>query len=1255
MAKRGNLKPSSGTTRDTRLLEALDPATAAIDERSCEDLLAFALDFSKLLNYYNSDNQPVSDWSVFFERDLCFLLAQIVTTDVLRDHFQGWALQNAVKAGQGNTKEILRTIYQIVQRIDHWYSWATDIAKRDRADNKLRKTLESIIQSDVGHYLGRYIQDILKTLPSSPEGESWTNYWSRQEARLQGPWRAEEKANQPVVLPPYYKPVDGLLAILRALHLATQKLQRVARQYLEESLSTRSDHPPHTALYIAFAKLFLLLKDKINKLSERHLDFYYHEVLQLNERLSSPDVVHVTFELSPELKSFVLPAGTRLLAGKDKSGKPIEYTTDQDTFLNQARISSMRALYLAKTQSALAPEEGQRVTGIFALPQANSQDGMSAALEAPESGWPTFGINEATNDGLATALLQAELGIIVSSPVLLLQEGERNVIVSIAFAGDGKLGAALQHYKNAADEILDSPTPIEMLLADAFLVFVSGEKGWLPVMNASFRRHPVVGTTMEIEFTLNAIDPAVVPNPVIAPESDAESQWPLFKLVLNPQARVYAYTFFNNLEIETIEFRVNVRGVQKLQLRNDLGPLDPAQPFPVFGPVPTQGSYLLLNHRELNVKSVDHVTLCLTWFNLPKPPEDMESYYAGYGLEIRDDSFKVRLSLLGANKWTPPADGHEIFPLFAKDYDQSGGLLPVTVIGTEIPEIPMPALPSPTPAVLSEAEAPRGCIRLELAEPAFAFGHQDYPGIMAKAAIVNARADKNGAPVPLPRPPLAPVAKSVVLDYDASDRLFLTHPLPENRQAHFYSLHPFGYVPHQGRATNLFADYKEQGHLYLGISQAGPREPLSLLFEICDTAFSPVPRLRQRQDAVSPIRWRYLSGQEWKDLPAWLLLSDSTMGLTRSGIVKLALPGDITNQSTLMPAGVCWIEAATAHVAGVYWSRVVSLATQAASATRQCDPQNALDPAQIPAGSVTQLSPKLPQVKAVRQPFASTGGRSRESAPEFRIRVSERLRHKGRAIQASDFEQIVLDAFPEVGQVKCIGHNNSRNFPGTTPINPGTLYLVATPRLENSAEREPRLPQNLLKTIENYIQPHASVFLQKQIHVINPVYETLKIFATVEFKLEGDGSGYSDDLEAALSKYLQQWRGQPMKPMPIGSGQVQGYEIASLIQQQSYVKRLHYLRMLHTFQTESGYASRWLSKEDRAWASAPWAVLIPASHHSITSVDPGQQSMIDPGIRNLTIGTDFVMGREEEKKEDGADLRYFLVVPAHHEHGSQRR
>src|SRR5262249_42272879 len=158
--------------------------------------------------------------------------------------------------------------------------------------------------------------------------------------------------------------------------------------------------------------------------------------------------------------------------------------------------------------------------------------------------------------------------------------------------------------------------------------------------------------------------------------------------------------------------------------------------------------------------------------------------------------------------------------------------------------------------------------------------------------------------------------------------------------------------------------------------------------------------------------WRYLSDNDWKDIPPALMLSDTTMGLTRSGIVRFSLPGDIATNSTLMPQGLCWIEAAAPRVSGVYWSRVISICTQAVSATRVCDVESDLAPAVLPAWSITQLAQRLPQVKAVRQPFATSNGRSRESVEEFRVRVSERLRHKDRAIQGHDFERLILDQFP---------------------------------------------------------------------------------------------------------------------------------------------------------------------------------------------------------------------------------------------------
>jgi hypothetical protein len=295
----------------------------------------------------------------------------------------------------------------------------------------------------------------------------------------------------------------------------------------------------------------------------------------------------------------------------------------------------------------------------------------------------------------------------------------------------------------------------------------------------------------------------------------------------------------------------------------------------------------------------------------------------------------------------------------------------------------------------------------------------------------------------------------------------------------------------------------------------------------------------------------------------------------------------------------------------------------------------------------------------VRQPFASSGGRNREDVQAFRTRTSERLRHKGRAVQPSDYERLVLQEFPEVGQVKCITNNNSRVSFRTPAVPPGVIYLVATPRLEEHPEREPRLPRHVLKKITDFITPLASPMV-KDIHVINPVYETLKVFVTVEFSVEGDDSGFADDLDEAISQYLLPWRQEPFKPMPIGSGQVQGYQLSRFIQEQSYVKHLHALKMLHTCQTENKQAEseangnnidtvgRWLSDENRTWASGPWAVILPAARHSVVSVAPGATPVeIDKGIFNLVVGSDFATKwlSKEEKKEKSAEPRYFLVMP----------
>ncbi len=1272
--QRGNLKPSFGTARSLRPLDALAPEYAPIDERTSTSRMAYALEFAKLLAYYDQTNRRVSDWTMFFERDLSFLLANIVSTDFRRERFETGGMQQAAREGQNNIEKLLNTLFERISRIDNWHEKAAAIAFRDRADNTLRMTLESIVQSDLSQYFGAYFDHLLEDLDkfqAPPEG-SWNDFWKPRAAQLSGDWTPSKLAG--LTAPPvvHHHPLYSLLEILHNVNRANERLQSIAQTYLEKALAAidspslqtadgaiateDSSHAPHTALFIAFTKLLEVLGDKINTITGRHLDFYYRKVLDLRERGSSPDVAHLTFELAPSVNGFLLPAGTRLAAGKGPNGMAREFATSEDLFINRARIDSKKALYLAADLLAAKRAEplendppaaqeslADRVIRVLALPACDSADGHGAALLDPQTGWPTFGINEITGQPAITPALDAELGFVVSSSVLLLEEGERTVQINIAFHGEDTLEGAFERYRDVASALLETAPPIEWLLADAFRVAVSTASGWMPIENASFRRHPVVGTTLAIEFTLALTDRAMVGQSALAPDG---AGWPMAKITLNPLARVYAYSYFKGLSIESIDLRVSVDGVRKLQIRNEVGLLSAAQPFAIFGPAPVQGSYLLMSHPELAAKNVQHLAIAINWFNPLTPPDDLASYYAAYKLGIGDDTFKIRTTICGdPGVWTAPAGGPELTPLFLRDYDH-GGVQPYTTLALTLPDLPAPAAqPSIAPS-LTEAEAPRGSIRMELAEPIFGFGQAVFPRIMSEAAAANARAGKKGPIAPIPNPPLVPVAKSLTLSYEASDSLDLSQPIPAQQQAGFCMLHPFGYERHSGREPSMIPELGEQGHLCLGIANAGPRQSLSLLLQIRDVGFSPLPKLRHHHDvAQQPLRWRYLSQNQWKEIPVRLILSDSTRGLTRSGIIQFLLPDDIALNNTILPSGLCWIEAASEKVGDAYWCQIVSIHTQAVTAVRVCNPDSELTPASLPEGTIFQLCEKKPQIKAVTQPFATSEGRSRETAAEFRVRVSERLRHKGRAIQTFDFERLVLDRFPQVGQVKCIGNNQSRFNRESIPVPPGTLYLVATPRLEGNTDPTPRLPLYVLKEIEAFIQPLASAHVT-DLHAMNPVYETLKVFACVEFTKSGDASYYSDDLNLAISQCLRPWDGTEGSPMPIGSGQVQGYQLAKFIVDLPYVRRLESLSMLHTYQNEDGWQSRWRLMDQMVWATAPWAVLIPASRHAIT-VAGVESTEIVRGISNLTVGEDLVVPGRDARKRSGpeAEQRYIVVIP----------
>src|SRR4051812_24594918 len=85
-------------------------------------------------------------------------------------------------------------------------------------------------------------------------------------------------------------------------------------------LEGKGNTSPHIALFFAFLELLKIEQDNLNKLTQRHLDFYYKVILQLKSLAEGPDKIAAVFQLDKNNEKVLVPKGTSLLAGKDNTG-----------------------------------------------------------------------------------------------------------------------------------------------------------------------------------------------------------------------------------------------------------------------------------------------------------------------------------------------------------------------------------------------------------------------------------------------------------------------------------------------------------------------------------------------------------------------------------------------------------------------------------------------------------------------------------------------------------------------------------------------------------------------------------------------------------------------------------------------------------------------------------------------------------------------------------------------------------------------
>jgi hypothetical protein len=284
---------------------------------------------------------------------------------------------------------------------------------------------------------------------------------------------------------------------------------------------------------------------------------------------------------------------------------------------------------------------------------------------------------------------------------------------------------------------------------------------------------------------------------------------------------------------------------------------------------------------------------------------------------------------------------------------------------------------------------------------------------------------------------------------------------------------------------------------------------------------------------------------------------------------------------------------------------VVAQATRAVFTDRGNSPAFPATP--LPPGTISKLELPDAAVKAIKQPYPSFGGRCADQSQAFYTRISERLRHKDRAIDLWDYERLILQAFPQIYRVKCLNHTcYEPSATGGTyrELAPGHVTIVTIPNLQAQQQRDPLKPYTSLGTldeIKQFLNARTGCFAQ--LHVKNPQFEQVRVRFSVRLYDGYDESYSTQQLQQAITRFLSPWAFSSDAGAPTFGGKVYKSVLINFVEDQPYVD---YVTGFQMFQDISGVAGT--VDLDEAHGSLAVSVLVsaPASKHEITVIDPEQ-------------------------------------------------
>ncbi|MBL7780633.1 MAG: hypothetical protein JNM22_05395 [Saprospiraceae bacterium] len=1119
-----------GHSQQQRDLEARMPSYAPVEGRNVLELLYFWGQYANVVLHYDTKGVQ-RNWSAFFENSVPFRLAEIYQFDAEKwwTSYQGFRDKTTANSTDG-LELLMGHLFGAFEQHQNWHRvLSADTSDVSQAVHNLTATnLRFILHEYIGvfHVLEQRFQLLALHDPGIFTSNSTIWQLGPDESEYKDAALNAKIGNRVTILPHLLPRLDRMAEILYKSQLAVKQAFPVKEADMEALIVRDGYHDPMIGLMLAFLELFRTVQQDFNRLTQRHLDYFYNQVLQIWAAEHVPDMTHLIFELAKNIPDkYSLPAETAFKDGKDSLQAEIIFNSIDELVLNRATVAQTRTLFMGQPQQAAGSDKCPPVV----LP-ANVDIGKPYVLSPAQGDYPALGRGLQGTDTLG------RMGFVITSPVLRMAEGKRMVTILFTFTNNHGLPSNVLHLIKA-----------RLTLKDKWLD--------VPLTNAIADEN-----TITIKFTLTEdVKPIeALPDPKLNLYGGAE---PLAEFLFEMKDPGFN-DFYQRLKtnpLTEIKVNTNITGVKnQLILKNDEGALNGKKSFQPFGIAASNNFYV--SHPDFNGKKITNLDFKFSMDQKARPADLYTTY---------------RLYPTGFNKDNVLLDSWTAYDNFSKiDVEQTDlRLFPTSF--TSVDDLSM--LHVGTDIFFTEANA--GVLLKIKGDP---FLHDTYPLVLGKQSnaakifpnnrIGDAYYHQKGTSnywqgsslpgttsvnsalyeVPFPEGgPYNPVFESFSINYDA-----------EAFPTSFIQLLPFAdstetlvlgqQAPSSQEPVSLVPFISQEGQLLIGIRNAPPNGNLALLFQFSEYTGNP--------DLELPtIQWSVLiDGGAWRPLQKDVDYVDDTQGFVQSGIIRFELPGDISLNNSILPSGQCWLRASVEENSAAF-DHLLGIHAQAVKTVFKPSPANDLKRLDtiLEAGKLKKFVQETAAISKVEQPYPAFGGKSAEAPEAYYRRVSEHLRHKGRAVNLWDYEALVLQEFPQIYKVKCLNHTlGLRGMPADFEFLAGHVTLVVVPdvrQLKKSQRDQPKANQNLLKDIKLFLQERISPFVR--LEVLNPRYETIDTNFKVQFSPFKDYAYYKELLTAEIKDFLSPWRTDPPADIQFG-GEMFRSSIIRFVEERTYVDYL---------------------------------------------------------------------------------------------------